>query len=107
LFRLRFQPRRINYRILRKNWVRMSMRDFYDFVTKIWAIGTGLEEEEMQETHTPFMEQELANLGRKAEFKVASMMNLTPVDSYLKHFKIEVKTNLTLPNRHMILVLKK
>jgi len=106
-FKLRFKPRKISYEILDREWVKISMRNFYDFVTKIWAMDTNLEEEEMHETHTPFTEQEFAQLARKAGFKIEQMMGLTPIDSYLKHYKIDVKTNLRLPERHFIVFARK
>jgi len=102
-FKLKFKPRKISCEILDDEWVRMSMRDFYDFVTKIWAIGTSLEEEEMNETHTPFTEHEFAHLCQKDGFKIKHIMSITSIDSYLKHYKIDVKTNLRLPERHFII----
>jgi SAM-dependent methyltransferase len=106
-FRLRFKPRKISYQILDKGWISISMRDFYDFVTKIWAMDTSLEEEEMHETHTPFTEQEFARFCQKAGFRITSLMSLTSIDSYLEHYKILVKTNLKLPERHFIVVATK
>jgi len=106
-FKLMFKPRRISYEILDNEWVRISMRDFYDFVTKIWAIGTSLEEEEMSETHTPFTEHQFAHFCQKAGLKVNHIVSITSIDSYLKHYKIDVKTNLRLPERHFIIVVEK
>ncbi|MBA7492443.1 hypothetical protein ES702_02993 [subsurface metagenome] len=45
---------RITYYDLRRGRIETCVRDFYDFVTKIWALNSELEEEEMSETHTPF-----------------------------------------------------
>lgn len=101
-FKLRFKPRKIYYEITDEECVRISTRDFYDFVTKIWAIDTNLEEEEMNETHTPFTEYEFACLCQKTGFKIKHVMSITSIDSYLKHYKIDVKTNLGLPERHFI-----
>ena len=56
-----FQPRPITYEELDDEWIRMSMRDFYDFITKIFALGTPLEEEEMNEEHTPFLRTEFVS----------------------------------------------
>jgi ubiquinone/menaquinone biosynthesis C-methylase UbiE len=99
-FKLRFKPRKISCEILDEEWVRISMRDFYDFVTKIWAMDTSLEEEEMRETHTPFTEHQFAHLCQKAGFKINHIVSITSIDSYLKGYKIDVKTNLRLPERH-------
>jgi SAM-dependent methyltransferase len=101
-FRLEFKPRKISYKISEERWVKISMRDFYDFVTKIWAMNTNLEEEEMHETHTPFTEQEFAHFCQKAGFTIHHMAGLTSIDSHLKHYNIDVKTNLRLPERHFI-----
>jgi len=106
-FKLRFKHRKISYEILDKEWVRISMRDFYDFVTKIWAMDTNLEEEEMRETHTPFTEQEFAYFCKKFGFKINHMTSLTSIDLHLKHYKIDIKTNLRLPERHFIIDAKK
>lgn len=102
-FKLRFKPRRIFYEIQNRRWVRISMRDFYDFVTKIWAMNTDLEEEEMLETHTPFTEQEFAHLCKRTGFKINRLASLTSIYSYIQHYKIDVKTNLRLPERHFII----
>jgi SAM-dependent methyltransferase len=106
-FRAMFKPREISYETLTGKWVRMSMRDFYDFVTKIWSIGTDLEEEEMNETHTPFTEKEFAVLCRKAGFRIDLVSTLTPIDSYLKHYQVDVKTHTKLPERHFLIRAKK
>jgi ubiquinone/menaquinone biosynthesis C-methylase UbiE len=106
-FKQSFKPRKISYEIADKEWVKTSMRDFYDFVTKIWAIGTGMEEEEMCETHTPFTEQEFTRLCERVGFKINHVTSLTPIVSYLRHYRIDVKTELRLPNRHFIVAAKK
>jgi SAM-dependent methyltransferase len=106
-FELRFKARRISYQVLDQTWIKISMRDFYDFVTKIWAMDTDLEEEEMHETHTPFTEQEFAQLCREAGFSVNHVVNLTSIDGYLEHYKIRVKTDLRLPERHFIIDARK
>jgi hypothetical protein len=106
-FKSRFQPRKISFEMLDDGWVRISMRDFYDFVTKIWAFGTGLEEEEMNETHTPFTEHELAHLCREAGFKINYTGTITSINSHVKYYRINVKTNLRLPKRHFIVAAKK
>lgn len=83
------------------------MRDFCDFVTKIWALNSGLEEEEMSETHTPFTRQELENLVQEAGFKIEHTTSLTPIDGYLEYYGITVEPTVRLPNRHVLLKAKK
>jgi len=101
-FQSKFKPRRIKYDDLGDGWVRISMRDFYDFVTKIWALGSELEEEEMSETHTPFTPQEIVNLIQEAGFVVVDAASLTPIDRYLEHYGIRIEPATKLPHRHII-----
>lgn len=106
-FQLKFKPRGIAYDDLGGGWIRTSVRDIYDFVTKIWALNSELEEEEVSETHTPFTRQELVNLVQEAGFKVVHTTSLTPIDSHLKYYGTTVESAVKLPNRHIILHAKK
>jgi len=106
-FQSKFKPRRITYDDLGRGRVKTSVRDFYDFVTKIWALNSELEEEEMSETHTPFTRQELVNLSQEAGFKVVHTTSLTPIGSHLEYYGITVESVVKLPNRHIILRAKK
>ena len=103
-FQSKFKPRKITYYDLGRGRIRTSMRDFYDFITKIWALNSGLEEEEMSETHTPFTRQELENLVRKAGFKVAYTTSLTHIDRHLEYYGITVESVVKLPHRHILLL---
>jgi ubiquinone/menaquinone biosynthesis C-methylase UbiE len=106
-FQSKFRPRRITYCDSSSGGIRMSMRDFYDFVTKIWALNSGLEEEEMSETHTPFTPQELENLIQEAGFKVTHTTNLTTIEGHLEYYGITLETAVKLPNRHILIKAKK
>jgi len=106
-FQSKFRPRKITYYDLGEGWIRTSMRDFYDFITKIYALNSGLEEEEMNETHTPFTPQELVNLVHEAGFQVAHITSLTPIDRHLEYYGIGVKSTVKLPNRHILLKAKR
>jgi ubiquinone/menaquinone biosynthesis C-methylase UbiE len=106
-FELRFKPRKISFEMLDDRWVRISMRDFYDFVTKIWAINTSLEKVEMNETHTPFTEQQFGHLCQEAGFKIAHTASLISIESHLKHYGIDIKTSSRLPERHFIVAAEK
>jgi hypothetical protein len=79
------------------------MRDFYDSVTKIWAVDTNLEQEEMHETHNPFTEQQLAHFCQETGFRINRMMSLTSIDGYLDYYKILVETKSGLLERHFII----
>jgi len=106
-FQSKFKPRKITYYDLGEGRIKTNMRDFYDFVTKIWALNTGLEEEEMSETHTPFAHQELENLVQEAGFKVVHTTSLTPIDKHLEYYGITLEPAVRLPNRHILLKAKK
>jgi SAM-dependent methyltransferase len=102
-FQAKFRPRKIVYYESGEGWIRTSMRDFYDFVTKIWALNSGLEEEEMSETHTPFTPHELEDLVQEAGFTVEHTTSLTSIDRYLEYYGITVESPVRLPNRHILL----
>jgi len=106
-FQSKFKPRKITYYNLGEGWVKTTMRDFYDFVTKIWALNSGLEEEEMSETHTPFTRRELENLVQEAGFKITYVTSLTPIDRYLEYYRISLEPEVKLPSRHVFLQAKK
>jgi len=106
-FQIKFKPRKVTYHDLGEGRFRTSMRDFYDFVTKIWALNSGLEEEEMSETHTPFTCEELVNLVQNAGFKVTYTTSLTSINRYLEYYGITVESAKRLPNRHIMLQAKK
>jgi len=106
-FQTKFKPRKVTYHDLGEGRFRTSMRDFYDFVTKIWALSSGLEEEEMSETHTPFTCEEIVNLVQSAGFKVAHTTSLTSINRHLEHYGITVESTIRLPNRHIMLQAKK
>ena len=104
-FQSKFKPRRVKYDDLGKGQIKISMRDFYDFVTKIWALNLipELEEEEMSETHTPFTRRELEDLIQKAGFKVVHTTSLTPIKKHLEYYDITLESKVKLPNRHIAL----
>jgi len=101
-FQLKFKPRKITYDDLGKGRICTSLRNFYDFVTKIWSLDSELEEEEMSETHTPFTGEELANLVQEAGFKVAHTTSLTSINGYLEYYGITLESEIKLPNNHIV-----
>ncbi len=97
-----FQPRTITFEELSGGWQGMSMRDFYDFITKIFALGTPLEDEEMNEEHTPFLRTEFVQLLEKTGFRITYDADFTPIELHLKRFKVKVKADSPLPKRHLL-----
>jgi SAM-dependent methyltransferase len=102
-FQSKFKHRKITFEKHDKELIRISMRDFYDFLTKIWALNSDLEEEEMNETHTPFTRQELEVFLQKAGFEVEQTVSRTPVRPR-KGIKLQSKVKL--PNREIIVLAK-
>lgn len=102
-FQTKFKHRKVTFQDRGDRLISISMRDFYDFFTKIWALNTDLEEEEMHETHTPFTRQELKECLLKAGFKVkqALVYNTTPVRP---RKGMAVQSKMRLPDRQIILV---
>ena len=102
-FQTKFKHRRVTFQDRGEGLISISMRDFYDFFTKIWALNTDLEAEEMHETHTPFTRQELKDYLLKAGFKIENALdyNTTPVRP---RKGMAVQSKVRLPNRQIILV---
>ena len=106
-FQSKFRPRKITVYESSEGWLTTSLRDFCDFVTKIWALNSNLEEEEMNETHTPFTPHELVALVQGAGFRVEHKISLTSLDRHLEYYGITVEPATNLPNRHILLKARK
>ena len=102
-FRQLFQVRDIKYQTLSDGWIRMTLRDLYDFLTKTWALGTDLEEEEMHESHTPFSGEELAKILEHEGFSTRFVGGIVDFETYLKRNKIVMRTKVELPSRFLVL----
>ena len=102
LFKERFKPRTVVYEKVDECVIKMTMRDFYDFVTKVWALNTPLEEEEMHETHTPFSVEEFVHYIENVGFCVNYVDNLTPIEHHLDQYNITIQNDISLPGRHFI-----
>ena len=103
----RFQPRKIRYDVIYDNWIRISKRDLYDFVTKIWSFGTPLEDEEMHESHTPFSGDEIQSHFEQTSFVVEHLETVNPVKSRFKTFNVKVQKGTELPGRYFLLRARK
>ncbi|MFX0113764.1 MAG: class I SAM-dependent methyltransferase [Candidatus Hodarchaeota archaeon] len=102
LFQTLFQVRNIYFKALPNGWTRMPLRDLYDFLTKVWSFGTALEEEEMQESHTPFTGEEFSNLLIQNGFSVNSLDGAVEFENYLRSYNIDIQRKISLPNRFLI-----
>jgi len=105
-FQTKFKHRAVTYQDRGEGLISISMRDFYDFLTKIWALNTDLEDEEMNETHTPFTRQELKEYLLKAGFKVEQTLgyNTTPIRP---RKGITLQSKVKLPDRQIVVLARK
>lgn len=103
LFQSLFQYRPFGFETRERGWVRMTLRNLYEFLTKLWALGTPLEKEEMGETHTPYSGQEFATIIEKERFVTEHIEGARQFEAYLKRYKIRVKEKRKLPDRFFIL----
>ncbi len=103
-FQTKFKHRQITCQGQGKKLIGISLRDLYDFLTKIWALNSKLEEEEMNETHTPFTSRELQDFLTEAGFRVEHFSSLNPI-----HLPkgIIVKSKVDLPKRQIVLKARK
>lgn len=101
-FQTLFQVRDIKFEIFPNNWIRITLCDLYDFLTKIWSFDTALEDEEMQESHTPFTGEELAKILSQKGFAVNFVGGVVKFENYLRRHKIDYQIKGTLPNRFLI-----
>jgi len=106
-FQSKFKPRKITFTELGEGRVTISLRDFYDFVTKIWALNSELEEEEMSETHTPFTKEELERIVLQGGLQPTRSERFTSINQYLEYYRIALEKVKKLPNRHIVLKARK
>jgi len=103
-FKTKFKHHYVNYQDQGEGVISTTMRDLYDFLTKIWALSTDLEDEEMNETHTPFTPEELQRFLLKAGFKVQQIVNVAPVPPVEGLF---LQSDVELPGRQIVAVARK
>lgn len=65
-----FKPRKVKIRRLPGGLYQMKRKDFQDFVSKIWSLGTPMERLEMNETHCVFTRQRLEGFIKPFGFRV-------------------------------------
>ena len=102
-FQNSFEYRPFSFEHLEDGWINITIRNLYEFLTKIWAFDTPLEKEEMQETHTPFSGLELADILEDHGFSVDSVSGTVPFERYLKRYRVKIRAKQRLPDRFFIL----
>lgn len=105
-FQTLFQVRDIEFEVLPNSRIRITLCDLYDFLTKIWSFGTALEDEEMQESHTPFTGEELSKMLTQKGFSVNFVGGVVDFEDYLKRYEIGYQIKGTLPNRFLVVSAK-
>ncbi len=77
----------------------LSQRDLQDFVTKIWAFGTAVEDLEMHETHCPFGRDYIEALLREARLALTEWLAFEEIVEDLKEHGIELIEGTSWPRK--------
>ncbi len=80
----------------------LSRRDLQDFVTKIWAFGTAIEELEMRETHCPFDREKIESLLRSAHLMLCEWLAFAEISEDLAEHKIELTEGTSWPRKFVL-----
>lgn len=80
----------------------LSRRDVQDFVTKIWAFGTAIEELEMRETHCPFGRDQIEALIREAHLTLTEWLPFEEIAEDLKEHGIELVEGTSWPRKFLL-----
>jgi len=99
IFKGRFRPRKIQYKILGNRWVSISLRDFYDLVTKVSFLDSNIE---VNETHTPFTIKQLKTWLQNSGFTIVFERGVEEIEGYLEYYEIETRRG-RFPNRKLLL----
>ena len=101
-FQKLYEYRPFTFDVLEDGWIQISLRDFYEFITKIWSFDTPLQREEMQETHTPYTGEEFSSILEKFGFTIDCVSGAVPFESYLRRYKVKIRPKQNLPERFFI-----
>ncbi len=80
----------------------LSKRDLQDFVTKIWAFGTALEDLEMRETHCPFGRDQLEALLQEARLQLTEWLAFEEISEDLNGHGIELIEGTSWPRKFLL-----
>ncbi len=79
----------------------LSRRDLQDFVTKIWAFGTAIEDLEMRETHCPFGRKQIETLLKEAHLSLTEWLAFEEISEDLKEHGIELVEGTSWPRKFL------
>lgn len=68
----------------------LSTRDCHDFVTKIWSLGSGAEDLEMNETHTVMKKDEITHDLSVNNFVLINWIPFNNIQPLMDHYGIEL-----------------
>ena len=88
-FQNRFKLRKINSEI-NGNYIKLSMRDCHDFVTKIWCLDRGAESLEMNETHTVLSQESLSNDLINYNYDIKVNIEFNSIKSLMNFYGIKL-----------------
>ena len=68
----------------------LSTRDCHDFVTKIWSLGSGAEDLEMNETHTVMKQDEIYKDLDSNNWDIVNWLPFNNIQPLMDHYGIEL-----------------
>jgi ubiquinone/menaquinone biosynthesis C-methylase UbiE len=101
-FAKNFRVRTISFKPGSDGTLWFSRRDLQDFVTKIWSLGTAMEELEMQETHCPFGREQLETLLPEAGLTLTEWLAFEEIAEDFKEYGIELVEGTSWPRKFLL-----
>jgi SAM-dependent methyltransferase len=98
----RYQLRKITFEECSDGTLWLSRRDLQDFVTKIWALGTAIEDLEMRETHCPFDREKLEALLSKAQLTLREWLTFEEIAEDLAEHGIALLEGTSWPRKFLL-----
>lgn len=99
-FAKNFKYRHIDYS-LDGDIATLSVRDCHDFVTKIWSIGTGAEDLEMNETHTIMHKDEIIDDLESNSFEVIDWIPFNDISMLMQRYGIKLTNGQSWPRQFL------
>jgi len=101
-FTQRYRVRKITFEECPDGTLWLSRRDLQDFVTKIWAFGTAIEDLEMRETHCPFDREQIEALLSKARLTLREWLTFEEISEDLAEHRIELMEGTSWPRKFLL-----